>query len=74
MDAQFNFQKYPKGGSYNSWHCERGSKFSSRRMLVFMTYLNECEDGGETAFLYQKYKMKPEKGLHLFCFRLYTYS
>jgi len=66
MDAQFNFQKYPKGGSYSGWHCERASESSSRRMLVWMTYLNECEDGGETAFLYQKYKMKPEKGLHLF--------
>lgn len=66
MDPSFNFQKYPKGGSYNSWHSERACVSSARRMLVWMTYLNECEDGGETAFLYQKYKMTPEKGLHLF--------
>ena len=31
-----------------------------------MMYLNECEDGGETSFLYQKYNMKPERALLLF--------
>lgn len=66
MDPGFNYQVYPKGHAYNGWHSERGSIESSRRMLVWMIYLNECEDGGETAFLYQKYKMKPEKGLLLF--------
>ena len=35
-------------------------------MLVWMMYLNECEDGGETSFLFQKYNMKPERGLLLF--------
>ena len=35
-------------------------------MLVWMMYLNECEDCCETGFLYQKYNMKPEKGLLLF--------
>ena len=66
MDPAFNYQKYPKGHAYNGWHCERASIQSTKRMLVWMMYLNECEDGGETAFLYQKYNMKPEKGLLLF--------
>ena len=30
-----------------------------------MTYLNDVSDGGETAFLYQNVKVKPEKGLTL---------
>ena len=43
-------------------------------MLVWMMYLNECEDGGETSFLYQKYNMKPEKDYYYFGFRFYTYT
>jgi hypothetical protein len=35
------------------------------RHLVFMTYLNDVTDGGETEFFYQKLKVKPEKGLTL---------
>tara|TARA_B100001094_G_C18074255_1_gene741738 strand:- start:504 stop:1136 length:633 start_codon:yes stop_codon:yes gene_type:complete len=66
MNPAFNYQQYPKGKSYNIWHYERANSDVSQRMLVWMMYLNECKDGGETAFLYQKYKMKPEKGLLLF--------
>lgn len=66
MHPTFNFQHYPKGKSYNGWHFERACNTSTRRVLVWMMYLNACKDGGETAFLYQKYKMKPEKGLLLF--------
>jgi len=66
MDPGFNYQVYPKGHAYTGWHSERANIDSTNRMLVWMMYLNECEDGGETAFLYQKYNMKPEKGLLLF--------
>jgi len=66
MDPDFNFQKYPKGHAYNGWHSERGDIISTKRMLVWMIYLNDCEDGGETSFLYQKYNIKPEKGLLVF--------
>ena len=30
-----------------------------------MTYLNDVTDGGETEFLHQKFKIKPEKGLSI---------
>ena len=30
-----------------------------------MTYLNTVNDGGETEFIYQKLKVKPETGLTL---------
>jgi len=66
MDPGFNYQVYPKGHAYNGWHSERASIDCTERMLVWMIYLNNCEDGGETAFLYQKFKCKPEKGLLLF--------
>lgn len=60
-----NIQKYlPKGG-YHKWHCERGGQTheNNARYMVFMTYLNDVTDAGETEFFYQNLKIKPEKGL-----------
>jgi len=60
-----NIQKYPKGGGYKEWHAEiSGAMRSVRRHLVFMTYLNDVEDGG-TEFMYQNILTKAEKGLTL---------
>ena len=58
-------QKYNKGGGFNIYHTERMGVSTSHRHLVFMTYLNDVEDGGETEFFYQKLKVKPRKGLTL---------
>ena len=60
---KYNIQKYlPKGG-FKKWHFEdNGSK---KRVLVFMTYLNDLSDEGGTEFLYQNLKIKPQKGLTL---------
>ena len=60
-----NVQKYPIGGAYHGWHAERGGTATGHRHLVFMTYLNDITDGGETEFMYQKLKIKPRKGLTL---------
>ena len=60
-----NIQWYPKGGGFKKWHFERtfpGKQ--SERVLVFMTYLNDVDDGG-TEFLYQNLKTKAIKGLTL---------
>jgi hypothetical protein len=60
-----NIQKYlPKGG-YHKWHCERsgGTLENRARYMVFMTYLNDVTDAGETEFFHQNLKLKPEKGL-----------
>lgn len=58
-------QKYPIGGGFKRWHFENtGNGESVSRHLVFMTYLNDVEDGG-TEFLFQKVKTKAEKGLTL---------
>jgi hypothetical protein len=60
-------QFYSKNEGYFEWHTERDSAqepFVSRH-LVFMTYLNDVEDGGETEFYYQEIKIKPRKGLTL---------
>tara|TARA_R110000824_G_scaffold398103_1_gene601773 strand:+ start:1178 stop:1825 length:648 start_codon:yes stop_codon:yes gene_type:complete len=58
-----NIQQYPKDGAYHAWHAEReGHNF---RHLVWMTYLNDIEEGGETEFFHQKIKVTPRKGLTL---------
>lgn len=60
-----NLQKYKKKEAFFHWHCERANKDSSNRVLVFMTYLNTVDNGGETEWFYQKLKIKPETGLTL---------
>ena len=66
----FNIQRFDIGNSYHDWHCEnnggaRAKDRSYRRHLAFMTYLNDVTDEGETEFLHQGVKFKPEKGLTL---------
>jgi len=61
-----NIQKYPPNGGFKVFHFERNGKLvSMNRHLVFMTYLNDVSDAGETEFYYQKLKVKPQKGLTL---------
>ena len=58
-------QQYQPGGAYHAWHCERGTPKEPNvfRYLVFMTYLNTVTDAGETEWLHQNLRVKPEKGL-----------
>jgi hypothetical protein len=66
ITEHINIQKYPVGGAYHQIHCDRGPKFpTDKRELVFMTYLNDVREGGETEFMFQKIKIKPQKGLTL---------
>ena len=62
-----HIQKYNPKGGYYSWHTERtsGEIPNASRHLVFMTYLNDILQGGETEFRNQKLKIKPQKGLTL---------
>tara|TARA_B100000131_G_scaffold155727_1_gene151168 strand:- start:1228 stop:1821 length:594 start_codon:yes stop_codon:yes gene_type:complete len=47
---------------YHTFHSEVGSLDSLNRYLVWLCYLNDVEEGGETEFLYQGVKVKPETG------------
>jgi hypothetical protein len=69
-----NLQYYPPGGGYYEWHTERTGKATTQRHLVFMTYLNDVEDGGETEFFHQQLKIKPKKGLTLIWPAEWTYT
>jgi hypothetical protein len=60
-------QKYAKGvGGYPYWHSETYPKENDQstihRALLYIYYLNDVEEGGETEFYYQNTKVKPSKG------------
>ena len=57
-----NIQHYAPNEGFFDWHCERGSHQSHQRALVFMTYLNDVNGGGETEFHFQQMKVKAVKG------------
>ena len=54
-------QKTLPGEGYHIWHCEKDPT-ESRRVLAWMLYLNDVEEGGETEFLHQKLRYLPKKG------------
>jgi len=64
INGVFNIQRYKKGGGFKKWHHERTNPKSATRLLVFMTYLNDVDDGG-TEFYYQNLKTEAKKGLTL---------
>ena len=64
VTQNYNIQHYNPGGGYKNWHSERGLIINSTRVLVFMTYLNDVEDGG-TDFKYQKLTSPAQQGLTL---------
>ena len=55
-------QRTKVGEGYHVWHHEVGSLGDTRRLFTFIVYLNDIEEGGETEFLYQHLRVKPEKG------------
>ena len=59
-----SFKKPHQG--YHDWHMDRTFiKKNKSKQLVSMWYLNDVEEGGETEFLYQELKIKPERGTQI---------
>lgn len=58
----YKVQKTMPGGGYHVWHCENGSLETSRRVGVYILYLNEVMSGGETEFLYLNQRIPPKEG------------
>ena len=50
------------GGGYHVWHHEDDRPEHMRRLLTFILYLNDVEEGGETEFLYYPKRVKPKAG------------
>ena len=62
MSSVIKMQHTPEGGGYHHWHYEAMGLSHSPRNLVWMMYLNEDFEGGETEFLDQKRRVKPTSG------------
>jgi hypothetical protein len=58
----FKLQKTVVGGGYHVWHYESFTRETCQRLLTWMVYLNDVEEGGETEFLYQHLRVKPKAG------------
>ena len=57
----YNIQHYEPGEGFKNWHTERSTFSSSKRALVFMTYLTDTKNAG-TEFKYQKKITDCKKG------------
>lgn len=74
-----NIQKYPKAkGGYPHWHSEQfpqqGHNEALHRVVLYMFYLNDVEEGGETEFYYQNKRVKPKKGTMVIAPAGFTHS
>jgi len=54
-------QKTEPGEGYHIWHCEHTLSHTNR-LLVYTISLNDVDEGGETEFLYQHFRLKQKKG------------
>jgi hypothetical protein len=69
-------QRTDPGGGYHVWHAEQGNKEHAERVLVYMLYLNDLgeQDGGETEFLYQRLRLRPEVNTMIVWPAAYTHT
>jgi hypothetical protein len=59
----YKIQKTLPTEGYHPFHIEFDTKFITiKRIGVWTVYLNDVEEGGETEFLYQLKRIKPQKG------------
>lgn len=74
-----NIQKYQrKKGGYPHWHSEQfpqpDQTEALHRVVLYMFYLNDVAEGGETEFLYQGKKIAPRKGTMVIAPAGFTHS
>lgn len=72
--GSFNIQRYQSGGHFQKLHSERTTVGTSHRVLAWMTYLNDVEEGGSTHFSHQNLDIKPEQGKTLIWPAEWTHS
>ena len=72
--GSFNIGRYEPGQHFQKLHCERSGLNNLHRLLAFMTYLNDVEDGGSTYFNHYDLDIKPKKGLTLIWPAEWTHS
>lgn len=67
-------QRTDLGGGFHNWHFENTGCETANRIVTFMMYLNEVEEGGETEFLYLHKRIKPKTGTLLFWPSTYSHT
>jgi hypothetical protein len=67
-------QRTNLGGGFHGWHFENTGNETSNRLVTFMMYLNDVEEGGETEFLYLHKRIKPKAGTMLIWPSTYTHT
>ncbi|GMA82414.1 2OG-Fe(II) oxygenase [Shewanella glacialipiscicola] len=77
--GSINIQKYQQNkGGYPHWHSEQfpqnGHNEALHRVVLYMFYLNDVEEGGETEFYYQQRKISPKKGTMVIAPAGFTHS
>lgn len=55
-------QKSEIGQGYHIWHFESSTRNASNRLLLYIMYLNDVYEGGETEFLYYPRRIKAKAG------------
>ena len=61
--GSFNLGRYQRGQHFQKMHTERMDLGTLHRVLTWMTYLNDVDEGGETYFSHYGLNIKPRKGL-----------
>ena len=61
-DTGFQIQRYIANEGFYIYHHDFRAETSRYRILTFLFYLNDVDEGGETEFLYGRLKVKPQKG------------
>ena len=71
-DYGYQIQKYIKNEGFYNWHHDFSlNRNFDTRVLTFIWYLNDVDEGGETFFLYGK--IKPKKGKFVLFPATWTY-
>ena len=63
--GRFNLGRYQSGEHFQKLHTERSNLATLHRVLAWMTYLNDVDDGGSTYFNHYDIEVQPRKGLTL---------
>ena len=72
-NVQVLLQETCPGQGYHAWHSENTRHELQGRVVTWMIYLNDIEDGGETEFLHQEKRFKPTKNTLLLWPAAYTH-
>lgn len=76
QDNGFLMQKYEKNKGFFNYHQDFSSIYENKsiyyRVLVYILYLNDIDEGGET-IIWDDYKIKPKAGSLLFFPSTWTY-